>query len=215
MSTLAVHNRSGAVLHEKELADVFTEAEVNGPVIHQCVVAYLANQRQGTASTKTRSEVKGSGRKLYRQKGTGRARVGHAKAPNRVHGGVAFGPKPRSYRQYTPKRIRQLGLHSALADRFQNQQCILVEDFTLERPRTKDIVNILKAVNAEGKVLLVLNEHDTNIHLSVRNIPQVNSCIWNNLNVYQVMWHDTLIITENAAEKLESKFVSISSETEG
>lgn len=215
MSTLAVHNRSGAVLHEKELADAFTNTEVNVPVIHQCVVAYLANQRQGTASTKTRSEVKGSGRKLYRQKGTGRARVGHAKAPNRVHGGVAFGPKPRSYRQYTPKRVRQLGLHSALADRFQNQQCILIEDFTLERPRTKDIINLLKAVNAEGKVLLVLNEHDTNIHLSVRNIPQVNSCIWNNLNVYQVMWHDTLIITENAAEKLESKFVSIRLETEG
>ena len=215
MSTLDVHNISGAVLREKELAGAFTDAEVNGTVIHQCVVAYLANQRQGTASTKTRSEVTGSGRKLYRQKGTGRARVGHAKSPIRVHGGVAFGPKPRSYRQATPKRVRQLGLHSALADRFQNQQCILVEDFTLEKPRTKDIVNMLEAVKAEGKVLLVLNEHSQNIYLSVRNIPQVNSCTWDNLNVYEVMWHDTLIITENAAEKLESKFVNISSDTEG
>ena len=215
MSTLDVHNISGAVLREKELADAFTDAEVNGTVIHQCVVAYLANQRQGTASTKTRSEVKGSGRKLYRQKGTGRARVGHAKSPIRVHGGVAFGPKPRSYRQATPKRVRQLGLHSALADRFQNQQCILVEDFTLEKPRTKDIVNMLEAVNAEGKILFVLNENSSNIYLSVRNIPQVNSCTWDNLNVYEVMWHDTLIITENAAEKLESKFVNISSDAEG
>ena len=216
MSTLDVHNISGAVLREKELTDAFTDAEVNATVIHQCVVAYLANQRQGTASTKTRSEVKGSGKKLYRQKGTGRARVGHAKSPIRVHGGVAFGPKPRSYRQATPKRVRRLGLHSALADRFQkNQQCILVEDFTLERPRTKDMVNMLKAVNAEGKVLLVLNEHSSNINLSVRNIPQVNSCTWDSLNVYQVMWHDTLIITENAAEKLESKFVNISSDAEG
>ena len=215
MSILDVHNISGAVLREKELADAFTDAEVNGTVIHQCVVAYLANQRQGTASTKTRSEVKGSGRKLYRQKGTGRARVGHAKSPIRVHGGVAFGPKPRSYRQATPKRVRQLGLHSALADRFQNQQCILVEDFTLEKPRTKDIVNMLAAVKAEGKVLLVLNEHSPNIYLSVRNIPQVNSCTWDTLNIYEVMWHDTLIITENAAEKLESKFVNISSDTEG
>lgn len=215
MSTLDVHNISGAVLREKELAGAFTDAEVNGTVIHQCVVAYLANQRQGTASTKTRSEVTGSGRKLYRQKGTGRARVGHAKSPIRVHGGVAFGPKPRSYRQATPKRVRQLGLHSALADRFQNQQCILVEDFTLEKPRTKDIVNMLEAVKAEGKVLLVLNERSQNIYLSVRNIPQVNSCTWDNLNVYEVMWHDTLIITENAAEKLESKFVNISSDTEG
>lgn len=215
MSTLDVHNISGAVLREKELDDAFTDAEVNATVIHQCVVAYLANQRQGTASTKTRSEVKGSGRKLYRQKGTGRARVGHAKSPIRVHGGVAFGPKPRSYRQYTPKRVRRIGLHSALADRFQNQQCILVEDFTLERPRTKDIVNMLKAVNAEGKVLFVLNEHSSNIHLSVRNVPQVNSCTWDKLNVYEVMWHDTLIITESAAEKLESKFVNISSDAEG
>jgi large subunit ribosomal protein L4 len=215
MSTLDVHNRAGNVLHEKELADAFTDVEVNGPVIHQCVVAYLANQRQGDASTKTRSEVKGSGRKLYRQKGTGRARVGDAKSPTRVHGGVAFGPKPRSYRQYTPKRVRRLGLHSALADRFQNQQCILVEDFTLKQPRTKDILNMLKALNADGKVLLILDEHSPNIHLSVRNIPKVHSCTWNTLNVYQVMWHDTLIITENAAAKLEAKFVNTGSEVEG
>ncbi len=215
MSTLDVHNKSGDVLHEKVLADAFTDAEVNGPVIHQCVVAYLANQRQGDASTKTRSEVKGSGKKLYRQKGTGRARVGDAKAPHRVHGGVAFGPKPRSYRQHTPKRIRRLGLHSALADRFQNQQCILVEDFTLEQPRTKDVINMLKALNAEGKVLLILDEHSPNINLSVRNIPKVHSCTWDRLNVYEVMWHDTLIITEKAAEKLESKFVNTGSDTEG
>lgn len=215
MSTLDVHNKSGEVLHEKVLADAFTDAEVNGPIIHQCVVAYLANQRQGTASTKSRSEVRGSGRKLYRQKGTGRARVGDAKSPLRVHGGVAFGPKPRSYRQYTPKRMRRLGLHSALADRFQNQQCILVEDFTLEQPRTKDMVNILNALNADGKVLLILDEHSANIHLSVRNIPKVNCCTWNTLNVYQVMWHDTLIISEKAAEKLEAKFANTDSDAEG
>lgn len=215
MSTLDVHNRSGDVLREKELADAFTDTPVNGPVIHQCVVAYLANQRRGTASTKNRSEVKGSGKKLYRQKGTGRARVGNAKSPNRVYGGVAFGPKPRSYRQHTPKRLRRLGLHSALANRFQNQQCILVEDFTLERPRTKEMINLLKALNAQGKVLVVLDAHSPNIHLSVRNIPQVNSCTWNMLNIYQVMWHDTLVITEKAAEKLESKFVDTHLDAEG
>ncbi len=215
MSTLDVHSRSGEVLRERELANVFTSASVNAPVIHQCVVAYLANQRQGTASTKTRSDVKGSGKKLYRQKGTGRARVGHAKSPHRVHGGVAFGPKPRSYRQYTPKRVRHLGLHSALTDRFQNQQCILVEDFTLDRPRTKDMVRMLKSVNAQGKVLIILDEPNENIHLSARNIPQVNTCTWNTLNTYQVMWHDTLVITEKAVEKLESKFVNIDSEPKG
>ena len=207
MATLNVHNRSGEVLREKDLADSFTHAEVNTVVVHQCVVAYLANQRSGTASTKSRSEVRGSGKKLHRQKGTGRARVGDAGSPIRVHGGVAFGPKPRSYRQSTPKQVRRLGLKSALADRFQNEQCLLIEDFTLERPRTKDIVSILNAMNLEGKVLFVLDEHDTNIYLSLRNIPKVNSCTWNMLNVYEVLWHDNLVITERAAEKLEAKFV--------
>lgn len=207
MATLNVHNRSGEVLREKSLAESFTHAEVNAHVVHQCVVAYLANQRSGTAAAKGRSEVKGSGRKLYRQKGTGRARVGDAGSPLRVHGGVAFGPKPRSYRQRTPKQVRRLGLKSALADRFQNDQCILIEDFTLERPRTKDIVSILNALDLEGKVLFVLNEHNPNIYLSLRNIPKVNSCTWDMLNIYQVLWHDKLIITESAAEKLEAKFV--------
>lgn len=209
MATLNVHNRSGEVLHEKNLADSFTHAEVNTAVVHQCVVAYLANQRSGTASTKSRSEVRGSGRKLYRQKGTGRARVGDARSPIRVHGGVAFGPKPRSFRQHTPKQVRRLGLKSALADRFQNEQCVLIEDFTLERPRTKDIVSLLDALNLEGKVLLVLDEHSPNIYLSLRNIPKVNSCTWDNLNIYQVLWHDKLVITERAAEKLEAKFVEV------
>lgn len=207
MATLNVHNQSGEVLREKNLSDSFTDAKVNTAVVHQCVVAYLANQRSGTASTKTRSEVRGSGRKLYRQKGTGRARVGDAQSPIRVHGGVAFGPKPRSYRQRTPKQVRRLGLKSAIADRFQNDQCILIEDFTLERPRTKDMVSVLNALNADGKVLFVLDEHNPNIHLSLRNIPQVNCCTWDLLNIYQVLWHDKLVITERAAEKLEAKFV--------
>ncbi len=209
MATLNVHNRSGEVLHEKNLADSFTHAEVNTDVVHQCVVAYLANQRSGTASTKSRSEVRGSGKKLYRQKGTGRARVGDARSPIRVHGGVAFGPKPRSFRQHTPKQVRRLGLKSALADRFQNEQCILIEDFNLERPRTKDIVSLLDALNLVGKVLFVLDEHSPNIYLSLRNIPKVNSCTWDNLNIYQVLWHDKLVITERAAEKLEAKFVEV------
>lgn len=208
MATLNVHNQSGEVLREKDIADSFANAEVNTAVVHQCVVAYLANQRSGTASTKTRSEVKGSGRKLHRQKGTGRARVGDAGSPIRVHGGVAFGPKPRSFRQYTPKQVRQLGLKSALADSFQNEQCVIIEDFNLERPRTKDIISVLNALNLEGKVLFILGEHSPNIYLSLRNIPKVNSCTWDKLNIYEVLWHDKLVITERAAENLEAKFVN-------
>ncbi len=206
MAALDVYNRSGDTLRQRELSDVFINATVNEAVIHQCVVAHLANQRRGTASTKTRSEVQGSGKKLYRQKGTGRSRVGDAKSPIRVHGGVAFGPKPRSYRQYTPKKMRQLGLHSALADKFQRDDCILIEDFTLDAPRTKDMVQVLGNLGLSNKVLFVLGQTESNIYLSVRNIPNVNSCVWDTLNVYDVLWHDKIVFTESAAEKLEEKF---------
>jgi large subunit ribosomal protein L4 len=207
MAAFDVYNRSGTVLHQKELADEFVNATVNEAAVHQCVVAYLANQRRGTASTKTRSEVKGSGKKLYRQKGTGRARAGDAQSPIRVHGGVGFGPKPRSYRQYTPKKIRRRGLHSALADKFQNDNCFLMENFTLEHARTKTIVELLDAFKLEGKILFVVGAQEPNIYLSVRNIPRVNSCTWDTLNIYDVLWHDKIVLTESAVEQLERKFV--------
>lgn len=209
MSTLDVYNQSGDAVRQQDVPAVFSDAEVNQGVIHQCVVAYLANQRQGNASTKTRSEVKGSGRKLYRQKGTGRARAGDAKSPTRVHGGVAFGPQPRSYRQYLPKKVRRLGLHSALADKLQSESCKLIEDFGMETPRTKDVVSLLKALDTDGKALIVLGDNDPNIYLSTRNIPGVNSCVWDLLNVYQVLWHDNLVLTESAIQKLERKFTQV------
>ncbi len=207
MAALDVYHRSGDTLRQRELSDAFVNAAINEAVIHQCVVAHLANQRQGTASTKTRSEVRGSGKKLYRQKGTGRARAGDGRSPIRVHGGVAFGPKPRSYRQRTPKKVRHLGLHSALAGKFQSDGCILIEDFTLDSPKTKDMVQVLENLGLADKVLFVLGQPESNIHLSVRNIPNVNSCVWNTLNVYDVLWHDKIVFTESAAEKLEAKFV--------
>lgn len=207
MAVVDIYNRSGDTLRQRELSDAFVNATINEAVIHQCVVAHLANQRRGTASTKTRGEVRGSGKKLYRQKGTGRARMGDNRSPIRVHGGVIFGPKPRSYRQYTPKKVRQLGLHSALADKFQSGDCILIEDFTLDRPRTKDMVQVLGSLGLANKVLFVLGQPESNIYLSMRNIPGVNSCVWNTLNVYDVLWHDTVVFTESAAEKLEDKFV--------
>lgn len=206
MATFDVYNRSGEIIHQKELSDRFINTPVNTDVLHQCVVAHLANQRSGTSSTKTRAEVKGSGRKLHRQKGTGRARVGDAGSPTRVHGGVAFGPRPRSYRQYTPKKVRRLGICSALADRFQNDQCVLIEGFTLDRPRTRDIIQFLGALNLDGKLLLVLDQQDQNIQLSVRNIPHVSACIWEVLNVYDILGHDKILITEPAIEKLQMRF---------
>jgi len=207
MAALDVYNRSGGILRERELSDEFVNATINEGVIHQCVVAYLANQRRGTASSKTRAEVRGSKKKLYRQKGTGRARMGDNQSPMRVGGGVAFGPKPRSYRHYTPKKVRRIGLHSALADKFQNGDCVLIEDFALDRPSTKDIIRIAESLAVTGKILFVLGQPESNIRLSVRNIPCVNSCVWDSLNVYHVLWHDKVILVESAAEKLESRFV--------
>ncbi len=211
MATLDVFNHSGDVIHQKELSDELVDAPVNEAVVHQCIVAYLANQRSGTASSKTRGEVIGSGKKLYRQKGTGRARVGDSKSPIRVHGGVAFGPKPRSYRQKLPKKVRRLGFCSALADKFQSNECLLIEDLALAQPKTKDMVQVLNALNLKGKVLFVLGQQDVNVYLSVRNIPQVNSCTWDILNVYDILWHDRVVLTEEAVERLESKLVQSTS----
>jgi len=211
MATLDVYNHSGNVIHQKELSDELVDAPVNEVVVHQCIVAYLANQRSGTASSKTRGEVVGSGKKLYRQKGTGRARVGDSKSPIRVHGGVAFGPKPRSYRQKLPKKVRRLGFCSALADKFQSNECLLIENLALAQPKTKDIVQVLNALNLKGKVLFVLGQQDVNVYLSVRNIPQVNSCTWDILNVYDILWHDRVVLTEEAAERLESRLVQSTS----
>lgn len=208
MAALEVYSRSGDILRQKELSDALVNAKVNEAVIHQCVVAYLANQRRGTASTKTRGETQGSNKKLYRQKGTGRARMGDNRSPIRVHGGTIFGPKPRSYRQYTPKKVRRLGLFSALADKFQNGNCVLVEDFALDRPRTKGMTQILDDLGlTDDRVLFVLGQPESNVYLSVRNIPGVNSSVWNTLNVYDVLWYDKIVLTESAAEKLENKFV--------
>ena len=211
MATLDVYNHSGDVIHQKELSDELVDAPVNEAVVHQCIVAYLANQRSGTASSKTRGEVIGSGKKLYRQKGTGRARVGDSKSPIRVHGGVAFGPKPRSFRQKLPKKVRRLGFCSALADKFQSNECLLIENLALAQPKTKDMVQVLNALNLKGKVLFVLGQQDVNVYLSVRNIPQVNSCTWDILNVYDILWHDRVVLTEEAAERLESKLVQSTS----
>jgi large subunit ribosomal protein L4 len=214
MATLDVYDRSGNILHQKDLSDEFVNATVNEAVVHQCVVGYLANQRSGTASTKTRSEIRGSGKKLYRQKGTGRARAGDRKSPTRVHGGVAFGPKRRSFRQRLPEKVRRTGIHSALADKLQNNGCLLIENFTLQKPRTKDMIQLLDNLNLDGKTLFVLGQHDPDIYLSVRNIPKVNSCTWDKLNVYDILWHDRVVLTEDAAVKLESKFVKPTSASE-
>ena len=206
MPTVNVLSRNGEVVGNLEMAEDLINAKVNDRVLHQVVVAQLANMRSGTASTKSRSEVAGSGRKLYRQKGTGRARAGDRKSPTRVHGGVAFGPKPRSFRQSTPKKVRQLALRSALVDKFQNNNVVIIDDINFEQPRTKEMAGLLQSLGLNEKTLIVLDADNKNVYYSARNIPQVNVCTWNLLNTYDILWHDKLLMTQAAAQRLEEKF---------
>jgi len=204
--TFDVYNQAGEIVDTVEMADKFVNGEINEAVVHQVIVSYLANRRSGTASTKTRSEVSASGRKLYRQKGTGRARAGASSSPTRVHGGVAFGPRPRSYRQKTNKKVRKIAISSILTDKLQNENLTVIDEINIEKPKTKNIVEILDNLNLSGKVLVVLDANDKNVYLSARNIPGVDVTTSELLNAYNAIWHDKLLFTKIAIEKLHERF---------
>lgn len=203
--TFDVYNQGGEIVDTVEMADKFVKGEINETVVHQVIVSYLANRRSGTASTKTRSEVSASGRKLYRQKGTGRARAGASSSPTRVHGGVAFGPRPRSYRQKTNKKVRKIAISSILTDKLQNENLTVIDEINIEKPKTKKVVEILDKLNLSGKVLVVLDANDKNVYLSARNIPGVGVTTSELLNAYDAIWHDKLLFTKIAIEKLHER----------
>ncbi len=197
---------SGAEVGTMELSDVLFGAEVNGAVLHAAVRAYLLNQRQGTQSTLTRSEVSGGGRKPWRQKGTGRARQGSTRSPQWTHGGIALGPKPRSYRTNLNKKTKRLALISALTDKFNNGKLIIVDDIKLESYKTKTMVDMFKALSAERKPLVVLPEVDQFVVKSCANIPGAKTCLYNTINVYDILNADTFITTVAAVKMLEEVY---------
>ena len=186
-------------------ADIFG-IEPNVAVMHSAVINYLANQRQGTQSTKTRSEVSGGGRKPWRQKGTGHARQGSTRSPQWTHGGIALGPKPRSYRFALPKKVRRLALKSAFSSKVMADEMLVLESLSLEEIKTKTIVNMLNALGADRKVLLVLPEKDEKIVLSARNIPGVKTALVNTLNVYDILNCDKFIVVKDAVAQLEEVY---------
>jgi large subunit ribosomal protein L4 len=186
-------------------ADVFG-IEPNVAVMHSAVINYLANQRQGTQSTKTRSEVSGGGRKPWRQKGTGHARQGSTRSPQWTHGGIALGPKPRSYRFALPKKVRRLALKSAFSSKVMADEMLVLESLSLDEIKTKTIVNMLNALGADRKVLLVLPEKDEKIVLSARNIPGVKTALVNTLNVYDILNCDKFIVVKDAVAQLEEVY---------
>ena len=206
MPTVAVFDMTGKKTGEMELNAAVFGIEPNMTVVHAAVKNYLANQRQGTQSTLTRAEVRGGGIKPWRQKGTGRARQGSIRAPQWTHGGVALGPKPRSYRYSLTKKTRKLAMKSALSTKVQDQNMIVLDSLQVEDYKTKTIVAMLKALNVEGKALLVTAAADQKVVKSAANIPGVKTAAVNTLNVYDILNYDKFIVSQDAVAKLEEVY---------
>ncbi len=206
MPSLAVVNMEGKEVSKIDLAESVFGIEPNAAVMHQMVVNYLANQRQGTQSALTRAEVSGGGRKPWRQKGTGRARQGSTRAPQWTHGGVVFAPKPRSYRFTVNKKVRRLAMKSALSTKAASQEIVILDEIKLDEYKTKVIVDMLKAIDATKKALIVLPEVDGKVIKSANNIKGVKTAQVNELNVYDILNADKLVIVKDAVSKIEEVY---------
>ncbi|HIT58208.1 MAG TPA: 50S ribosomal protein L4 [Candidatus Faeciplasma pullistercoris] len=206
MSKVNVYDVKGNVVADTELNDAIWGIEPNVPVMHAMVVNYLANQRQGTQSTLTRTEVSGGGRKPWRQKGTGHARQGSTRAPQWVHGGIALGPKPRSYRFTINKKVRRLAMKSALSAKLADNSVVVLNSISFDTIKTKNVVEMLKALGAEGKALIVMPAVDENVIKSARNIPGVKTTLVSTLNVYDVLNCDKFIVVTDAVAKIEEVY---------
>lgn len=203
MPKVALYNVSGAQVGEVELADAVFGIEPNVHVVHSAVVLQQASQRLGTHKTKGRSEVRGGGRKPWKQKGTGRARQGSIRSPQWKGGGVVFGPTPRSYGFKLPKKVRRLAIKSALSSKVIDSDIIVLDQLSLAQPKTKEFAAILGNLKVERKALIVTGSYDDNVALSARNIPGVKFVAADGINVLDVLGHDKLIITQDAVQKVE------------
>ena len=206
MANVSVYNMEGKQIDTIELNDAVFGVEVNEHLVHMAVVQQLANNRQGTQKAKTRSEVSGGGRKPWRQKGTGHARQGSIRAPQWTHGGIALGPKPRDYRYALTKKPRRVAMKSALSTKVLDQNMIVLNSLKVEEFKTKTIVAMLKALNVEGKALLVTAEADQKVVKSAANIAGVKTAAVNTLNVYDILNYDKFIVAEDAVAKIEEVY---------
>lgn len=206
MANVNIYNMNGDVVGSMELNDKIFGAEVNESVLHSVVRAYLLNQRQGTQSTLTRTEVSGGGRKPWRQKGTGHARQGSTRSPQWRHGGIALGPKPRSYRFTLNKKVRKLAMLSALSAKVSANEMVVVDAIKTDEFKTKTMVAMLKALEAEKKTLIVLDAVDAKVIKSAANIEGVKTTQYNTLNVYDILNCDKFVIVEGAVKKLEEVY---------
>ncbi|UKI20459.1 MAG: 50S ribosomal protein L4 [Oscillospiraceae bacterium] len=207
MPKVAVYNLQGSQTGEIELSDTLFAADINKAVIHQVVRAQLANKRQGTKCTLTRTEVRGGGKKPYRQKGTGRARQGSIRSPQFNKGGVVFAPKPRSFRIAVPKKMKRLALEGVLTDKVVCNNFVVVENLALEAPKTKEMVKVLGNLKlAQSKTLIITAEPDETVARAAGNIPAVATSLVNTINVVDVLKADKLLITKEAVERLQEVY---------
>ena len=207
MAKVSVYDITGKQVSETELNDEIFGITPNEAVMHAMVVNYLANQRQGTQSTLTRTEVSGGGRKPWRQKGTGHARQGSIRAPQWTHGGIALGPKPRTYRFTVNKKLKRLAMKSALSSKVLSGDMIVLDAIAMNEYKTKDIVKMLKAVGAEGqKALIVMPEVDSKVIKSASNIPGVKTALVNTINVYDILNYDKFVVVKDAVAKIEEVY---------
>lgn len=205
MPTVGLFNKEGKKVGDFQLSDKVFGVEVNKEVLHQVIVAQLANKRQGTQSAKTRAEVTGGGKKPWRQKGTGRARQGSIRAPQWIKGGIVFAPKPRDYSIAIPKSMKRVAMKSALSSKVEENEIVVLENLEIDEPKTKEIVKILDAFNAK-KTLIVTAESNKNVYKSARNIEGVTVLPVNNINVYDILRYDKFIITKDAVSKIEEVY---------
>ena len=206
MPKVALYDIKGNNIGDIELSDAVFGQEVNTSALHQVVVNYLANQRQGTQSTKTRSEVRGGGIKPWRQKGTGRARQGSIRATQWIKGGIALGPKPRDYSYTVNKKLKKVALKSALSAKVASNEIIVVDDIAFDAIKTKQVAQMLSALKVDAKALIVTNEKNDNVVKSARNIAGVATTFMGSLNVYDILNHDVMVITKDAVSKIEEVY---------
>ena len=206
MPKIDVLNIKGEKVDEINLSDSVFGVEVNEHAIYEVVKNHLANKRQGTQSAKTRAEVRGGGRKPWRQKGTGRARQGSTRSPQWIGGGVVFAPKPRDYSYTIPKKVRRLALKSILTSKVQNGELIVLDGISMEAPKTKEFAGIMANLKLDKKALFVTAEKNENVVKSARNIAGVKTAIVGSMNVYDIVNHGTFVITREAVEKVEEVY---------
>lgn len=206
MPNYSVFDKTGKKVSDIALSDAIFAITPNASAMHLCVVAYLANQRQGTQSTLTRAEVRGGGKKPWRQKGSGRARQGSIRSPQWTHGGVALGPKPREYGKTVNKKVRRLAMKSALSSKVAAEELIVLDSLEMNEIKTKEVVSVLKALETGKKVLIVLPEKNETVYRSARNIKGVKTTLVSTLNVYDILNCDFLVVLKDAVSKIEEVY---------